>query len=1189
MRHQAHIGSLRPVELGGRLPPVSKLVEAAREGRGETGPTQGREGLTTPPRALGRIAGPLGFSEGHGEAARVHGGGPGQMEADFIDRNGGRRASHSPPTGPWSLGYPGPPTAARRSPGRAVRSGPSNRTQPFDLQVFTATLPTLRAFAALCLLAAVASGQTVSLLNDLSGPRGLTTRGEGGLHGILIEGFVQPVTSAVGRSVAILDANQDGYDDLLIGAPLMPTDPLDPALVTNPFPAPDEAGHAYLIFGSAEKGTPGSDAEIDLRNLGPGEGIDFIGPPGSHTGTAVAAVGFINNDAFPDFVIGAPLRSEGGLNLNGGAYLVLGGATIGNGSHQQFLENLRATTAGTFLRGNRSMAMVGSALGGGIDADGDGSDDIILGAPFDSSDGLLQNGSAWIAYGFNSMANVSTRILNGALPGGLTEVRGSDNFQLLGTSVAGIGRFDPVLPGQAGATSLIGDEFAIGAPSASLNGKLLSGAVAVLRGVELPATPAALLTLDDFGDGPDDAGPVFTGGAQGDRAGHFVGPAGDFFEEGGGADIYDDLIITAPLNGDLGRPQRGATYVISGAFDSAAPAGYDLSLAGTPARPLSLEILGQATGEGVLGVFAVPGGDWNSDGIDELLLGTPSSAHLDINFVTFPEAGRLRVLDGGVLSGLHGSTVNLDFPPPGVFQLQFSGEAAGFHAGTTVAAGDLNNDGDPDLATGAPGAASRPSAEPFGSVAWRETGRAHAVYGPIFRLGNVAPTDVFFGGPDVEMEVFNLVEPFTVEVDGLTVEIVDSMSGSTGSITFRVPPPPGAPPFGPLSDLTLTTPLGTQTFDNFIQFVETEITEPPEPDRGLPGQTIAVRGIAFNDVEEFGVRDTEVFIDGVPMTVQSVVFDDPEEGGDGDPDVLTATITVLLEKGPQLNELVDIEVRNSNGSDVLENAFTYKTIMVTGVEPATGPAESGIFDEDQTGPPPFMGEEAIDVEVTIDSSIIPPVDLVFEFGNDEQGFEVVPASLDENVFTFTLPSNLKGPVETLMDLRVTDSTGTDTLVDGFTYAESDFEQRDDYDESLSYAGTGFGPLPPRLRMSGELSPGCDVLVLADRFAPETTAAGLFISLEEFDPPLELRGGSFGPDVTGLHFLIIFPTPAPQFSLPFRVNPDPSGLTGDEVIFMQLYTEEEDAGIIRIGLSNLLVGFVDLSPEKCEPAPPPPGY
>ena len=336
------------------------------------------------------------------------------------------------------------------------------------------------------------------------------------------------------------------------------------------------------------------------------------------------------------------------------------------------------------------------------------------------------------------------------------------------------------------------------------------------------------------------------------------------------------------------------------------------------------------------------------------------------------------------------------------------------------------------------------------------------------------------------------------------------------------------------------------------------------------------------------MRDTEVFIEGFPMNVVSVVFDEPEEGGDGDPGVPTGTITVELVAGPPLNTPLDILVSNSNGSDVLEDSFTYKTIMVTGVDPPNGPAESGIFDPDQFGPPPYMGEPAIDVDVTVDGSILPPEDLVFEFGNDDQGFEVLPFTLDGNTFTFTLRSNLNGPVQVPMDIRVTDSTGTDTAEGLFTYDESDFDRRDAYDESTDYAVAGFGAQPPRLRMAGELSPGCDVLVLVDQLAPETTVAALFVSLGEFDPPIALGGGAFGPDVSDVHFFFLFGDPSPQFSAPFRVNPDPTGLKEGIPIFLQVYAEETDDVVVDIALSNLLVGFIDLSPEKCEPAPPPPG-
>jgi len=88
------------------------------------------------------------------------------------------------------------------------------------------------------------------------------------------------------------DIDNDGYDDVIIGAP-----------VSNP----DVAGRAYIFFGSPT-GLPHNSYMI------------FEGTGGY--GTAVSIAGDVNNDGFDDAIISAPYLNTGGLY--GKVYLYLG-------------------------------------------------------------------------------------------------------------------------------------------------------------------------------------------------------------------------------------------------------------------------------------------------------------------------------------------------------------------------------------------------------------------------------------------------------------------------------------------------------------------------------------------------------------------------------------------------------------------------------------------------------------------------------------------------------------------------------------------------------------------------------------------------------------------------------------------------------------------------------------------------
>lgn len=1010
---------------------------------------------------------------------------------------------------------------------------------------------------ACALCAAPVAAQEVALFDSLPGARGLTSRGEGGFTGGSVFEF-QPLVGDLGRSVAFVDANGDGYDDLLVGAPLLPA---NPALVNMPPQngVSDEAGHAYLIFGGPDLGLPGTDAEIDFGALTAGMGIDYIGTTGSRTGVAVAAAGDVNDDGIDDFLIGAPRRSQGGKQLAGGAWLVFGDADLGVGPTTRFLSGQVSSGAAVYLRGPRAFAQAGWSLAGGFDANGDGIDDLAIGAPYDSVAPLTNNGSAFVVYGSPALELDADGIIDlatGLGAGEKTEVRGSNSFDLLGFSVAGLGNFDPVLPDAGGLTDLDGADVAIGSPGASPGGKLLAGAAYVLRGVPSGTPPALLWESDDFDNTVDGAGNTWTGAAAGDQAGWRVGDGGDLLPEGGAnGTAFTDLVICAPFSDRGGKPDRGVTYLVPGTLMGANPTGYDLSLAGTGGAPGSVAVLGRATGEGLLGLVALSGGDWNGDGRDDLLMGTPALANLNANQQILAEGGRIRVLNGVQLVG----TVDMDFPPPNLDLVQYGGETPGSWVGASVAAGDMNGDGDPDFGVGGPGAPSSVDALDPSGIAHLKTGRGHAVYGPTFRLGNVDPDEIFFGGPNVELEVFNLVAPFEVSLISamgrIPVTVADFTTGANGAAELVVPMPAIV---GETVDLEIDSALGVSVSEDVLTFLELDVTSGPTPAKGLPGQTIAFGGVAFNDTLVMGLPDTEVFIDGFPMTVSSV-------------DVGAGTMNVLLGEGPALDTPLDILIRNSNGEVELEDAFTYKTVMITDVSPTSGSAESGIIDTNI--PTGFKGVPVVEVELTLDSSILPPADLSVELRVADGEFEEIPFTLAGDTVTIDMPSALAGDVEQLVDFRVTDTTGTDTAEDAFTYGVSDYEERPEY------AGGGFGPTPPRIRMAGSFSPATQVVTLIETSSTVIMGAFIFVSLDELVPPQPLGNGSgalvgFDP---GSPFFSVFlgAIPAGPFGIQTNIQMGIDPASDGVPLFLQLATVENDGSGERMALSNLLIATIDI--------------
>jgi len=160
------------------------------------------------------------------------------------------------------------------------------------------------------------------------------------------------------------DSDGDGFDDLLVGAVGEST---NGAL----------AGAAYLIRGPVSSLSLGS-ADAVLR----GEGAD------DQAGRAVAGVD-MDGDGLGDLVIGAYSEDTGAINA-GATYLLHGPVT----------GTLTLSAADATYRGNRNGQLVGSALAAAPDLTGDGTDDLLIGAP--GTDGALglDQGEAVLLPGF---------------------------------------------------------------------------------------------------------------------------------------------------------------------------------------------------------------------------------------------------------------------------------------------------------------------------------------------------------------------------------------------------------------------------------------------------------------------------------------------------------------------------------------------------------------------------------------------------------------------------------------------------------------------------------------------------------------------------------------------------------------------------------------------------------------------
>jgi hypothetical protein len=305
----------------------------------------------------------------------------------------------------------------------------------------------------------------------------------------------------------------------------------------------------------------------------------------------------------------------------------------------------------------------GYSVAGAGDVNGDGRDDVIVGAYLSAANGAM-SGAAYVLYG---KATPSTVILD------YTGLPAADGYLIKGAAAG-----DEAGAHVASAGDVNGDgkaDIAVGAIGAAANGAG-SGAVYVLYGKATPTT----ITLNNTAL-PAADGYLIKGAAAANLAGFAVGAA-DLNGDGKG-----DLIVGA-LSASPNGGGSGAAYVLYG---DATPATVTLS---NSALPASRGYLIKGAGVGDQAGWSVAGlGDVNGDGLADAAIGAYTA---DANGT---DSGAAYVLYGAATA----STVTLSNAalPPAVGYVM-RGASAGDFAGSSVAgAGDVNGDGRPDVVVGA--------------------------------------------------------------------------------------------------------------------------------------------------------------------------------------------------------------------------------------------------------------------------------------------------------------------------------------------------------------------------------------------------------------------------------------------------------------------------------------------------------
>ncbi|MDJ0685091.1 MAG: cadherin-like domain-containing protein, partial [Alphaproteobacteria bacterium] len=467
-----------------------------------------------------------------------------------------------------------------------------------------------------------------------------------------------------GRSVSSAgDINGDGFDDVIVGA-----SGGDGADNGQPY-----TGEAYVIFGQAG----GFAADIELADLNGSDGFRLFGVDSyDDTGFSVSGAGDINGDGFVDLIVGAPFAdgAENGVYGVGESYVVFGKAA---GFDPVLDLGALDVEDGFRLIGADVRDDTGISVAGAGDINGDGFDDLIIGA--EDADGLNDNqdytGETYVLFGkadgFGSQVAL----------GGLT---GADGFRLVGVDAEDFAGSWVSGAGDVNGDGL--DDLVIGAflADGAANSAPYAGEAYVVFGAADGFAPDFELARLNGSDGFR-----LTGVGAYDEAGLSVTGAGDVNGDG-----FDDLIIGARLaDGVDGRKYAvGESYVVFGKAD-----GF--------AADLDLGVLDGADGFKLTGVNAGDGagrsvssaGDVNGDGFDDLLIGAEDADGIGNNE---PYSGEAYVVFGKA----SGFTANVDLGAIGAGDgFRLTGVDVYSQAGEAVSsAGDVNGDGFDDLIIGAP-------------------------------------------------------------------------------------------------------------------------------------------------------------------------------------------------------------------------------------------------------------------------------------------------------------------------------------------------------------------------------------------------------------------------------------------------------------------------------------------------------